>query len=84
MADGDLYGMQTFDQSLVQLYGAGLVTRADVLAHAEEPSEARFELDRADFERGEQIVQEPPPPLEPPPPAAPHEPGEPLAQRLAG
>jgi twitching motility protein PilT len=83
MADGDLYGMQTFDQSLVGLYEAGLVTRADVLVHADEPSEARFALDRADFERGEKIVQEPPPPLEPPPPAAPHEPGEPLAQRVA-
>jgi twitching motility protein PilT len=82
MADGDLYGMQTFDQSLVQLYEAGLVTRADVLAHADEASEARFALDRADFERGDAIVQEPPPPLEPPPPAAPHEPGEPLAQRV--
>jgi len=84
MAAGDLYGMQTFDQSLVQLYGAGLVTRGDVLAHAEAPSEARYELDRADFERGETTVQEPPPPpLEPPPPAAPHEPGEPLVQRVA-
>ena len=30
----------------------GLVARADVLAHAGEPSEMKFELDRADFERG--------------------------------
>ena len=44
--------MQTFDQSLVRLYRDGLVTRADVLAHAAEPSEMKFELDRADFERG--------------------------------
>ena len=52
MVDGDLYGMQSFDQSLVRLYQGGLVTRADVLAHADEPSEMKFELDRADFERG--------------------------------
>jgi twitching motility protein PilT len=50
MAAGDLYGMQTFDQSLVLLYQDGLVTRDDVLAHASEPSEMKFELDR-DFER---------------------------------
>ena len=52
MVDGDLYGMQSFDQSLVRLYQDGLVTRADVLADAGEPSEMKFELDRADFERG--------------------------------
>ena len=51
MVEGDLYGMQTFDQSLVLLYRDGLVTRADVLAHASEASEMNFELDRADFER---------------------------------
>ena len=53
MAAGDLYGMQTFDQSLVQLYRDGLVTRADALDHAEAPGELRFELDRADFTRGQ-------------------------------
>jgi twitching motility protein PilT len=80
MAAGDLYGMQTFDQSLVLLYQDGLVTRADVLAHASEPSEMKFELDRADFERGGA------PPQAgnsgPPPPQAHHEPGDPLPQRL--
>jgi len=50
---GDLYGMQTFDQSLAQLYRDGLVTRADALEHAESPGELRFVLDRADFERGQ-------------------------------
>lgn len=53
MARGDLYGMQRFDQSLAQLYRDGLVTRADALEHADEPSELRFILDRADFERGQ-------------------------------
>jgi twitching motility protein PilT len=53
MAAGDLYGMQTFDQSLAQLYRDGLVTRADALEQADAPGELRFELDRADFERGQ-------------------------------
>jgi twitching motility protein PilT len=78
MADGDLYGMQTFDQSLLRLYQAGLVTREDALAHADEASEMRFEVDRADFERGDVPVPEPETPLSP---QAPYEPGAPLAQR---
>jgi twitching motility protein PilT len=78
MADGDLYGMQTFDQSLLRLYQGGLVTREDALAHADEASEMRFEVDRADFERGETPLPEPEEPLVP---QAPYEPGAPLAQR---
>jgi twitching motility protein PilT len=71
MANGDLYGMQTFDQSLAQLYRAGLIARADALAHANEPAELLFELDRADFEREQQT----------PPAGAVHEPGQPLPKR---
>ncbi|MEX1007033.1 MAG: PilT/PilU family type 4a pilus ATPase [Acidimicrobiia bacterium] len=88
MADGDLYGMQTFDQSLVHLYQGGLVARADALAHADEPSEMRFELDRADFERGGAPAPEdgaPQPVLRSgtePAPQAHHEPGAPLPQRV--
>ncbi len=51
MIHGDLYGMQTFDQSLVQLYRNSLVAHEDAIAHANEPSEMRFALDRADLER---------------------------------
>ena len=51
MTHGDLYGMQTFDQSLVQLYCNGLVASDDALAHANSASEMRFSLDRADVER---------------------------------
>ena len=43
--------MQTFDQSLVQLYRNGLVARDDAVAHADAVSEMRFSLDRADLER---------------------------------
>jgi twitching motility protein PilT len=71
MAGGDLYGMQTFDQSLVHLYRAGLIARPDALAHANEPAELRFELDRADFERENQA----------PPVGAVHDPGQPLPRR---
>ena len=38
MTHGDLYGMQTFDQSLVQLYRNGLVAR-DRRARARERAE---------------------------------------------
>jgi twitching motility protein PilT len=53
MVQGDLYGMQSFDQSLVQLYSMGLVSQSDAIAHARRPAEVRFELDRADFERAQ-------------------------------
>jgi twitching motility protein PilT len=75
MVHGDLYGMQTFDQSLVHLYRNGLVARDDAIAHANAASEMRFSLDRADLER----TQETPPP--PPPPTAPHVPAPPLVER---
>jgi twitching motility protein PilT len=51
MTVGELYGMQTFDQSLVQLYRNGLVASDDAIAHANSASEMRFSLDRADLER---------------------------------
>lgn len=77
MTHGDLYGMQTFDQSLVHLYRNGLVAREDAIAHANASSEMRFSLDRADLERTRET------PAPPPPPAAPHVPAAPLAQRAA-
>jgi twitching motility protein PilT len=70
MAHGDLYGMQTFDQSLAQLYADGLVTRADALQHADEPGELRFTLDQADYERGSRApgsAPQPPAHRSPPP-----------------
>src|SRR5215207_1293482 len=56
MIVGELYGMQTFDQSLVQLYRNGLVERADAVAHASAPGEMRFSLDRADLDRDRAAV----------------------------
>ncbi|HEX9504661.1 MAG TPA: type IV pili twitching motility protein PilT, partial [Acidimicrobiia bacterium] len=78
MEHGDLYGMQTFDQSLVHLYRNGLVTRADAVAHANTPSEMKFSLDRADAERSAEA------PAPPPPPTAPHVQAPPLVPRIAG
>jgi twitching motility protein PilT len=60
MTVGELYGMQTFDQSLVNLYRNGLVERTDAVAHAAAPGEMRFSLDRADVDR-ERAVDAPAP-----------------------
>jgi twitching motility protein PilT len=62
MIGGDLYGMQTFDQSLVQLYRNGLIARVDAVAHARAPGEMRFSLDRADAEREREVVAPAPAP----------------------
>jgi twitching motility protein PilT len=56
MTVGELYGMQTFDQSLVQLYRNGLVERVDAVAHSTAPGEMRFSLDRADLDRERAVV----------------------------
>jgi twitching motility protein PilT len=69
MTVGDLYGMQTFDQSLVQLYRNGLVERTDAVAHASAPGEMRFALDRADLERERAVVAPAPRPAPTPAPA---------------
>jgi Tfp pilus assembly ATPase PilU len=78
MENGDLYGMQTFDQSLLQLYRNGLVARADAIAHANAPNEMRFSIDQADLNREHEM------PSAPPPPAALHVPAPPLAPRVPG
>jgi twitching motility protein PilT len=64
MESGDLYGMQTFDQSLAQLYRDGLVSRADALQHADGPAELRYVLDRSDFDRGNSAPAPAPVPAE--------------------
>jgi twitching motility protein PilT len=70
MTVGELYGMQTFDQSLVQLYRNGLIERGDAVAHAQAPGEMRFSLDRADTDRERAVVAPAPAPA-PGPAAAP-------------
>lgn len=45
IADGEYYGMHTMDQSLVQLFGDGLVTRREALSNAINPTELRATLE---------------------------------------
>jgi twitching motility protein PilT len=47
MADGDYYGMQTFDQSLLNLYKNGLVSLREVLAASSDANEFRIALTTA-------------------------------------
>jgi twitching motility protein PilT len=51
MADGDYYGMQTFDQSLLKLYQRGLVDRATVIAHATSAPAIQVEIERIERSR---------------------------------
>src|SRR5581483_8637353 len=51
MYDGDYYGMQTFDQSLLKLYQRGLVDRATVLAHATYAPAIQVEIERIERTR---------------------------------
>jgi twitching motility protein PilT len=51
IADGEMWGMQTFDQSLAGLYRRGLVTRDDALAHAAYMPGLAVMLDEADRQR---------------------------------
>ena len=47
MADGEWYGMQTFDQSLFSLYQSGSVTLAQAVAASSNPHDLRLQLQRA-------------------------------------
>jgi twitching motility protein PilT len=71
MTVGELYGMQTFDQSLVHLYRNGLVDRVDAVAHASAPGEMRFSLDQVDLERERPDASSPLPSSSSPPVPAP-------------
>ncbi|MBK5289089.1 MAG: PilT/PilU family type 4a pilus ATPase [Acidimicrobiia bacterium] len=51
IADGGYYGMQSFDQSLLALYGAGTVSRRDALASASNPHDLRLKMDHFELER---------------------------------
>ena len=47
IAEGEWYGMQTFDQSLFSLYKNGLVTLPDAMAGATNPHDFRLSLQQA-------------------------------------
>jgi twitching motility protein PilT len=47
VADGDYYGMQTFDQSLLRLYKDGQITLRTALECATNASDLRVAIQRA-------------------------------------
>ena len=47
IAEGEWYGMQTFDQSLFSLYKNNLVTLADAMAGASNPHDFQLSLQQA-------------------------------------
>ena len=47
IADGDFYGMQTFDQALMKLYAENYVTMDDALVAASNPHDFRVALKKA-------------------------------------
>ena len=47
IADGEWYGMQTFDQSLEALYRVGLVTLPQAMSAASNPHDLRLRLDKS-------------------------------------
>jgi len=50
IAEGEYYGMQTFDQSLLGLYRQGMVNRRDALGAATRPHDLRLAMEHADAE----------------------------------
>jgi twitching motility protein PilT len=52
VADGGYYGMQTFDQHLLQLYRDGEITLRDALATATNPHDFRVALRAAGLATG--------------------------------
>jgi twitching motility protein PilT len=53
IADGEYYGMQTFDQSLLALYEQGMVTRRDALTTATNTHDLRLKMDHLDLSRAQ-------------------------------
>lgn len=54
MAEGDYYGMQTFDQNLLALFSANLIGRREALANSANPRELRLHLEQSNSGIGEQ------------------------------
>ncbi len=63
IAEGDMWGMQTFDQSLANLYRRGLVSREDALTNATYEPGLAVMLDEADRTRAESAATNAPVPV---------------------
>ena len=53
ISDGEFYGMQSFDQSLLSLFAAGTVSRRDALATASNPHDLRLKMEHYELQRAE-------------------------------
>ncbi len=53
IADGEFYGMQTFDQSLLNLFATGVVSRRDALATASNPHDLRLKMEHYELLKAE-------------------------------
>jgi twitching motility protein PilT len=51
IADGEYYGMQTFDQSLLHLYAQRVVSRRDALSTASNPHDLRLKMEQYEMTR---------------------------------
>jgi twitching motility protein PilT len=51
IADGEYYGMQTFDQSLLHLYADKVVSRRDALSTASNPHDLRLKMEQYEMTR---------------------------------
>jgi twitching motility protein PilT len=58
IAEGEFYGMQTFDQGLRNLYEQGIVTRRDALATATNSHDLRLKLDQLDLTRAQAALDD--------------------------
>jgi len=57
IADGEYYGMQTFDQSLLHLYADGVVSRRDALSTASNPHDLRLKMEHHELSKEHAAVQ---------------------------
>lgn len=53
IAEGEFYGMQTFDQSLLALYEKGTISRRDAMITASNTNDLRLRLDALDLARAQ-------------------------------
>lgn len=53
IADGEFYGMQSFDQSLLHLFATGVVSRRDALSTASNPHDLRLKMEHYELQQEE-------------------------------
>ena len=65
IADGEYYGMQTFDQSLLHLYADGVVSRRDALSTASNPHDLRLKMEHYELHTEQEAPAARPSPTRP-------------------